>query len=153
MLTETLSRLEEMPLTYKPKWWRGREALNKLFEGYVKDFGSNAENIIKTIIDVLGGCRLTIPAKFPNNPKNIDALLALYACFCDRFGEASGKEIMRKFIVELKGCRISFPDYDDFYREERDRKIRSMFNGSNYKELALMFDMSVSWIWRIVNEE
>ncbi len=125
--------------------------LNRLFDGYVKDYGTNdGEKIIKTVIDVLGGCRITIPDRLSNNSENITALLALYTCFCDRFGDASGKEIMRKFICDLKDCRISFPDHKDLYREERNRKIRSMFKG-NYTELALRFNMDVKQIWRIVN--
>lgn len=135
-------------------WNKSRQTLNRLFEGYCKDYGpEDGAKIIKAIIDVLGGCRLTIPEKISNNPDNITALLALYSYLCENFGQASGEAIMRKFIMELKGSRISFPDYEDLYREERNRKIKSMFNGSNYKELATIFNLAESWIWRIVNKE
>lgn len=136
------------------EWWKkSRQAVNRLFEGYFKDYGpEEGGKIVKAIIDVLGSSRLTIPEKLPNNPDNTEALLALYACLCDRFQQASGEAIMRKFIMELKGLRISFPDWDDIHREERNRKIRNAFKG-NYTELSLRFGLDVSQIWRIVNEE
>lgn len=137
----------------KGRWKKSREILGRLFEGYVKDYGDDGEKIIRIIIDVLGGCRLTIPEKFPSNPENAEAFITLYSCLCDHFGEASGKEIMRKFIMELKGCRISFPSWKELYREERNRKIRNMFNGSNYKELAIMFGLNRTQIWQVINKE
>ena len=135
-------------------WWKkSRQALSRLFEGYCKDYGPEAgDKIIRCIIDVFGGCRITIPAKPPSNPDNAQSLLALYAYLCDCFGHASGGAIMRKFILELKGCRISFPDHADLYREERNAKMRNMFNGNNYKELAITFGIDQSQVWRIVNE-
>jgi Mor family transcriptional regulator len=135
-------------------WDKSRQILNRLFEGYCKDYGpEDGAKIIKAIIDILGGCRLTVPEKLPSNPDNAEALLVLYAYLCELFGQSSGEAIMRKFLMELKNCRISFPDYEDLYREERNRKIKSMFNGSNYKELATRFNLAESWIWRIVNKE
>jgi len=145
-----------MPLTnHQTDWWKkSRCVLNTLFEGYCKDYGGeDGAKIIKTVIDVLGGCRLTIPVKFPSNPENTAALVALYACLSDRFGDASGKEIMRKFIIELAGLRISFPDYEDLAREERNRKIKTLFNGNNYRELSIRFDLSFRQVWGIVNEK
>lgn len=144
-----------MPLRNNEDWWKkSRQALHRLFEGYCRDYGvEDGGRINKAIIDVLGGCRLTIPEKMPSNPENAEALLALYACLCERFQQASAEAIMRTFILELKGCRISFPDWEDFYREERNQKIRNMFTGGNYKELSIIFGLAVSTIWKIVNEE
>lgn len=144
-----------MTETRNDEWWKkSRQTLNRLFEGYCKDYGlDDGGKIIKAIIDVLGGCRLTIPEHMPNNPKNAEALLALYACLTERFGDATGRAAMRKFILELKGFRISFPDWEDLYREERNRKIKNMFTGDNYRELSIMFGLSISWVWKIVNEE
>lgn len=153
--------MEGMPLTdnHNPenhndeRWKKSRQTLNRLFEGYYKDYGpDDGGRIVRAIIDVLGGCRLTIPGKMPSNTDNAEALLALYACLCERFQQASGEAIMRKFIIELKGSRISFPDYDDLSREVRNRKIRAAFKG-NYTELSLRFGLDVSQVWRIVNEE
>jgi hypothetical protein len=148
-------KAEGMPLqSHHEDWWKkSRQTLNRLFEGYYKDYGpEDGEKIVRTVIDVLGGCRLTVPEKMPSNPDNAEALLALYACLCERFQQASSEAIMRKFIMELKGSRISFPNWEDFYREERNQKIRAEFKG-NYTELSLRFGLDVSQIWRIVNEE
>ncbi|MBE0426363.1 MAG: hypothetical protein IBX72_06920 [Nitrospirae bacterium] len=136
-------------------WWqRSRQTLNRLFQFYCQDYGPEAgEKIIKTIIDVLGGCRITIPLKFPNNPETAEVLLTLYTNLSERFSEASAKEIMRKFIMELKGRRIAFPSWKNLSREERNRKIRNMFTGSNYKELAIMFGLSRAQVWRVINRE
>lgn len=148
--------MEGIPLTENHNdgcWNKSRQALIRLFQCYVNDYGNEAAvRIIRTIIDVLGGCRLTVPDQMPSNPDNAEALLALYACLCERFQQASADAIMRKFLIELKGLRISFPDYDDLYREDRDTKIRNMFNGKNYKELSIMFGLAVSTVWEIVNE-
>jgi len=146
--------MEGMPLNNQGNWWKSRQALNRLFEGYMKDYGeANGGRIIRAVITVLGGCRLTIPGSMPTNPENTEALLSLYNYLCELFQPASAEAIMRKFLLELKGCRISFPDYEDLYREERNRKIRSMFTGQNYKELACIFNLSPRRIWEIVNKE
>ena len=136
-------------------WWKkSRQILARLFDGYHKDYGpEDGTKIVRTIIDVLGGCRLTVPEKMPSNPDNAEALLSLYVCFCERFGHASGGAIMRKFLLDLKCCRISFPDYDDIYRDQRNARIRVMFDGGNYKELSIRFELAVSTVWEIVNEE
>ena len=60
---------------------------------------------------------------------------------------------MRTLLRELKNCRISFPDHEDLQREEQNRKIRAMYTGKNYRELAVRFDLSYSQIWAIVNED
>jgi hypothetical protein len=143
---------EVMPLTDKPNLWgTSRKLLNRLFEGYYRDYGKEAGGlIVKAIIDVLGGCRLTVPER-PCNSSNGREMWFLFNYLCEQFGDASGKEIMRAFILELKGQRVSFPSHQDLYREDRNRKIRSMFTGSNYKELSTLFDLDVSHVWRIVN--
>jgi hypothetical protein len=127
--------------------------LNRLFEGYYRDYGEEAGGrIVKAIIDILGGCRMTVPERSCNS-SNGREMWSLYCYLCDLFGDASGQEIMRKFILELKSRRISFPDHQDLYREERNRKIRTMFTGDNYKELSVIFDLDISHVWRIVNED
>lgn len=155
--------MEGMPLTENRNpertadWWKkSRQILNRLFDGYYKDYGQeDGGKIVRTIIDVLGRCRLTIPEHMPSDPDNAEALLALYACLCERFQQSSADAIMRKFIMELKNCRISFPDHEDLYRQERNTKIKTMFISGKYtyQELAIIFNRRESQIWRIVNEE
>jgi hypothetical protein len=43
--------------------------------------------------------------------------------------------------MTMGDCRISFPDYEDLYREERNLNIRNMLTGGNYKELSIRFDL------------
>jgi len=134
-------------------WHESRKLLRSLFQGYIRDFGDDAgAKIITTIIEVLGGCRICVPVRLGSGD-NSRELRVLYDCICERFGNASGEAIMRSFILELKDHRISFPDFKDLWREERNRRIRAKFNGSNYQELAICFDLHVSHVWRIVNEE
>ena len=153
----TVQLMEGIPLTENHNdgcWNKSRHALKRLFQGYINDYGNEAASrIIRTIIDVLGGCRFTIPESRPNNADNLNVLITLYSCLCDRFQRSSADAIMRKFLLELKGSRISFPDYDDLYREERNRRIRAMYPASKYKELAIRFDLSYHRIWEIINKE
>jgi Mor family transcriptional regulator len=158
MLQETMAEMPpphlmvtEVVLLKRP--FNSRDQLNRLFQAYVNDFGNDSgKEIIRTIIDVLGGCRLTVPTQLRNS-ENCKEMRALYDCLCERFGNASGAAIMRMFLLELKGCRISFPDQEDLYREERNRKIKSEFNGDNYQELALRWGLDVAFVWKIINEK
>ena len=64
---------------------------------------------------------------------------------------------MQKFILELGGLRISFPDLADLLadlqREERDRRIRLLADkGIGFIELGIRFSLSETQIRRIVNE-
>lgn len=132
-------------------WYESRKLLRSVFQGYIQDFGEDAGmKIISTIIEVLGNCRICVPVRLGSGD-NSRELEILYDCLCERFGNASGEAIMRRFILELKGHRISFPDHQDLWREERNRKIRAKFNGGNYQELAINFGMDVSMVWKIVN--
>jgi Mor family transcriptional regulator len=73
---------------------------------------------------------------------NREALDGLYHRLCTDFGEASGLTIIRTITEELGGLRVSIPDLQDLQREERDRRIRALFNGNNYNELAERFTNS-----------
>lgn len=83
--------------------------------------------------------------------RQYEVLQALYRRICCDFGQSVGEKIIKIIIEELGGLRIRIPDFEDLYRPERDRKIRNYFNGTNYKELAIMFGLSVVHIRRIVN--
>ena len=81
---------------------------------------------------------------------NREALNGLYHRLCIDFGESSGLAIIKTITEELGGLRVSFPDANDFAREERDRRIWSRFNGSNHKELAECFGLSVRQVRNII---
>jgi len=69
------------------------------------------------------------------------------------FGQSSGKKIIETIIFELGGLRVSIPTFKDVNRIERDRKIRSRFNGINYTELSIMFGLSLNMVRKIVNRK
>lgn len=133
-----------------------RQALRRLFQGYINDYGQFAgEQIIRAIIDTLGGMRISVPANGDHRGMRYqaDSVMLLFECWREmdmRFGEASGKAIMQKFVMELKGLRISIPDHDDIFREERNRRIRAKYNGSNHAELAINWGISIVHVRNII---
>jgi hypothetical protein len=139
-----------------PSRRENRESLRRLFQGYVNDFGAeDGGKIIRVIIDELGGVRVTVPMNGKvrlgfRQSDSQEIIRSLFCRLCHEFGIASGKAIMRKFLLELKGVRISFPDLRDLAREERDNRIRSTFNGSNHYELACVWGISRVSVQRIV---
>jgi len=82
---------------------------------------------------------------------NREALDRLFHRLRTDFGSSSGQAIIKTIIEELGGLRISVPDLDDLYREERDRQIRAEFNGHNYEELALRRGLSIRHVRHIIN--
>lgn len=57
-------------------------------------------------------------------------------------------------IVEIAGgVRLTFPDLQDMYREERNRRIHLEFNGVNHEELALKYRLRPKQIRRILNKK
>lgn len=70
---------------------------------------------------------------------NYEIVKELFQEICADFGEASGMIIIKKIVDKWGDRRISVPGYKDLYRMERDKLIRTKFNGANHKELALMF--------------
>ena len=71
---------------------------------------------------------------------------------CHEFGLESGRAIMRVFIEELGGFRITVPTIKDLEREETYRRIRAKFNGANINELAEQYGITPRHTRRIVNE-
>jgi Mor family transcriptional regulator len=72
---------------------------------------------------------------------------------CKEFGRESGRAIMNKVIVYLGGLRPTFPNREDVYRAERNRKICTLYNGRNHGELALRFKLTTGQIITIVNDD
>jgi Mor family transcriptional regulator len=88
-------------------------------------------------------------------PKNdaCDPLQEWFRCLLADFGEASGRAIIRSFVAHCGGCRISVPDFEDLSRQERDRRIRAAFTGTNYGELSERFGISRRQIRYIIDGE
>lgn len=62
-----------------------------------------------------------------------------------------GIEKAKLLFEEFGGTSVYFPTEKMIYKEARDRKIISECNGFNYKELAVKFNMSESYIRTIIN--
>jgi Mor family transcriptional regulator len=100
-----------------------------------------------------GGIMITaMEVQLPRRTENHEALQALFERLCSDLGESSGKIIIKTIIQELGGLRVCFPDFEELYRDDRNRRIRNLFNGRNYNELAIMFGLHVRQIRRITKK-
>lgn len=59
-------------------------------------------------------------------------------------------QIIKVMVEVVGGYRITFPDFQDLYRAERNRRLRNEFNGANYDELAIKYRLRVRQVRRIV---
>ncbi len=48
-------------------------------------------------------------------------------------------QIIQVMVECVGGCRLTFPDLQDLYRAERNKRICHEFNGGNLEELALKY--------------
>lgn len=65
--------------------------------------------------------------------------------------EIIGAKSLLKLAQEYGGTMIYIPKFDSLTRMIRDKKIKQDFNGGNYKELALRYNLCESSIRNIVN--
>jgi hypothetical protein len=133
---------------------QNREAIIRLFHGFVADFGNEtAEKIIRHLVHATGGLRIQIPK---NNGDPLygcsNTFRRLWVDICKGFQRESGHLIMIRIVEELGGRRISFPDHDDICRIKRNEKIRDLCNEVNRKGLALRFNLSEAQIDRITRD-
>lgn len=83
--------------------------------------------------------------------ENSEAIHGLFKRLCSDFGHSSGEAIIRVIIEEIGGMRVTLPTLKDIYRQERNKKICNLFNGANHQELAIVFNLTVGQIRRIVD--
>ena len=155
------AEMELMEETLPRKYSRdGRDALRRLFQSYVSDFGpSIGEQIIRTIIDTMGGHRMIVPKD--NKSVGVrcycngtEALMQCYEVMSSRLNSRDiGKVVMMRLVKDLGGLRLVFPDYEELYREERNRKIHAAYNGFNIAELAIIWGLRERTIRNILREE
>ena len=62
-----------------------------------------------------------------------------------------GAEAFLKLIRLCGGTSLYLPKIDSLEREGRDRQIRALFNGGNYRALAAQFRLSERQIRKILN--
>ena len=65
--------------------------------------------------------------------------------------DAIGMEAFRNLTLLCGGQTIYVPKWESLERNSRDRDIRAMFNGYNYRSLATQFRLSERQIRKILN--
>lgn len=60
-------------------------------------------------------------------------------------------EHCRKKLREFSGLLIYLPSTTSVERDARDARLRALFDGANYRELAARFRLSIRQIRRIVS--
>ena len=72
----------------------------------------------------------------------------------DRLGREFGRlapQIIQVMVECVGGCRLTFPDLQDLYRQERNRRIRAEFTGGNLEELSIKYRLKKRQVRNIVN--
>lgn len=81
--------------------------------------------------------------------QNSEIIQEVFATLQHEFGNMAPR-----IITVLAGCiggaRLTFPDLQELYRQERNRLIRIEFNGVNYEELAIKYRLRVRQVRRII---
>lgn len=58
--------------------------------------------------------------------------------------------IIKVMVETVGGIRLTFPDLQDLYRSERNRRLRNEFTGFNYEELAIKYRLKCRQVRRIL---
>lgn len=82
--------------------------------------------------------------------ENSEAVAQLFDRLHAEFGRLA-PAIIRVMAESVGGCRLTFPDLEDLYRAERNRRIIIEFNGVNLEELSIKYRLRKRWIRKIVN--
>ncbi len=126
-----------------------REAIRRLFQRYVDDYGPKAgTEIIRALVFHLGGLRFVVPSR-PSDSEACRLLVDCYLALREKFGD-SALGVMQRLLVELKGQRITFPDMEELCRWERDEAIRNAYKGDNVRDLAQIWGVSPKWVRNII---
>lgn len=64
-----------------------------------------------------------------------------------------GPMIITDLVMLFGGLRLTFPDLQDLYRAERNRRIRNEFTGFNYEELAIKYRLKRLQVRRIITKQ
>lgn len=67
--------------------------------------------------------------------------------------ELIGMEAFRNLVRAFNGTSIYIPKIESLEKTVRDELIKEEFDGGNYKELALKYGLTETWIRNIVLEK
>lgn len=65
--------------------------------------------------------------------------------------EVIGIEAYRKLVEHYGGSKIYIAKYDTITRPDRNNEIKQKFNGGNYRQLALEYNLAEVTVRNIVN--
>ena len=80
---------------------------------------------------------------------NQEAVEELFGRLQREFGNMA-PTIIKVMVETVGGLRLTFPDSQDLYRAERNRRIRNEFTGFNYEELAIKYRLKRLQVRRII---
>lgn len=83
---------------------------------------------------------------------NSDVIQEVFIRLNQEFGNLA-PQIIRVLVGCMGGVRLTFPDLEDLYRQERNRRIKNEFTGFNYEELAIRYRLKCRQVRRIVQAE
>lgn len=66
---------------------------------------------------------------------------------------AIGVEAFVRLATITGGLTIYIPKADTLIQAARDRRIISEFNGSNYRDLALKYNLSETWVRTVIDHD
>ncbi|MGI6053950.1 MAG: Mor transcription activator family protein [Clostridium sp.] len=70
-----------------------------------------------------------------------------------KIAELVGMEGFRNLVRTFGGSSIYIPKVESLEKAVRDQRIRDEFDGSNYRELAMKYGLTETWIRSIVMEK
>ena len=83
---------------------------------------------------------------------NQEAVEELFGRLQREFGNMA-PTIIKVMVETVGGLRLTFPDLQDLYRAERNRRIRNEFTGFNYEELAIKYRLKRLQVRRILTKQ
>lgn len=64
-----------------------------------------------------------------------------------------GLEMFVKLSYEIGGTSLYIPKFESVIAKARDRLIVKQFNGSNFRDLALKYNLTEVWVRQIINQD
>ena len=80
---------------------------------------------------------------------NTELIREVFITLQQEFGKLA-PQIIKVLAGTMGGIMITFPDLEDLYRQERNRRIRNEFTGFNYEELAIKYRLKCRHVRRII---
>lgn len=81
--------------------------------------------------------------------ENSEVVAQLFDRLHSEFGRLA-PQIIQVMVDTIGGYRLTFPDLNDLYRAERNRRIRAEFTGFNHEELAIKYRLRVRTVRRVL---